>query len=67
MLTLWGVIIIVALILGLGFLAWIVESAPFIDSSFKALTKWVLLVIAGLILIVWLLSIVGYGPGIGIK
>lgn len=66
MITLSSVAAVVVSVLILGFIAWIVESAPMIDASFKAFIKWVLLAIAAVIIIVWLLGLVGYGSGITI-
>lgn len=67
MITLSSVVAVVVAILVLGFLAWIIESAPMIDGSFKAFIKWVLLAIAAIILVVWLLGLVGFGTGITIR
>lgn len=64
MITLSGVAVVVVSVLILGFVAWIIESAPMIDTSFKDFIKWVLLAIAATILIVWLLGLVGVGTGI---
>lgn len=67
MITLSSVAVVVVSVLILGFIAWIIESAPMIDPSFKAFIKWVLLAIAAVILIVWLLGLVGYGSGITVR
>ncbi len=67
MITLSSVVVVVVVVFVLGFLAFIVESAPMIDASFKAFIKWVLLAVAALVLIVWVLSLVGVGTGIVIR
>lgn len=67
MFSITSLAVVVVAVLVLGFIAWIIDGAPMIDASFKGFIKWILLALAGLILIVWLLGLVGYGPGIVIK
>lgn len=67
MITLSSVLVVIVAVFVLGFLAFIVESAPMIDPSFKAFIKWVLLAVAAIILVVWVLGLIGVGTGITIR
>ncbi len=60
------VLVLIIMIVAIAFLAWVIDSAPFISASFKPFIKWILMVIVGALVLLWLLSMVGYGPGIGV-
>lgn len=53
------VLLLVIELIILGFAAWLVESAPFIDASFKGFIKWILMALAAVLVVVFLLGLVG--------
>lgn len=55
--------LLVALVV-LGFFAWLAITAPFLEATFKEFIKWVLIALAGVLVIVYLLSLIGQGPAI---
>lgn len=58
------ILVFVAVIFFLGFLAWAVEGAPMVSASFKPFITWILIVLAGFITILFILGMIGYGPGL---
>ncbi len=54
-----SIIALLLLVLFIGFLSFMVGRAPWIDAEYKAVVKWFLLVIAGLILILAVASFFG--------
>lgn len=53
------VITLVVELIVLGFAAWLVDTAPFIEAQFKQIIKWVLIVVAGLLVAIFLLGLFG--------
>lgn len=53
------VLILVVELIVLGFAAWLVETAPFLDATFKQFIKWVLIVVAAVLVVVFLLGLFG--------
>lgn len=62
--TIVNVVIFLAAILGLGFVSYMVSSAPVIDEPFKSIVKWVLILLAGLTFIWLLLYLFGAAPAL---
>ena len=58
--TLLALIIWVVII---GFVAWLVSTAPFIDPTFKAIIKWLLIVAVAVIVITFLIHLLGGQTG----
>lgn len=54
-LLVWVLVVLVVV----GFLLWVVESAPFISATMKPMLRWLLIVVAGFICIALLLKLVG--------
>lgn len=50
---------VVVVVLVAGVLAWLIQSAPFIDARFKQLGVWVILAVAVLIILLKLVGIAG--------
>lgn len=55
-------ILLIVVLVVLGFAAWAIETAPFLDSTFKAAIKWLLIVLAGVFVLVYVLALIGQGP-----
>jgi hypothetical protein len=51
-------------ILIIGFVAWLISTAPFIEATFKAIIKWLLLVAVAFVVISFLVHALG-GPELG--
>lgn len=64
MLTLSSIVTVLAIVTILGFLAFIVRIAPFLDNDFKNFIKWVLIVIAAVVVITFAFGAIGLGDGI---
>lgn len=58
---------ILLLLVILGILAFVFSRATFIDAEFKELIKWVLIVIGAVAIVIWILSLVGVGPGLSLS
>lgn len=56
--TLLGLIIWIVII---GFIAWLVTTAPFIDPQFKSVIKWLLIVVVAVLVIMFLIDLIGGG------
>lgn len=44
-------------VLILGFVAWLIEIAPFFDPLFKSVAKWILIAVAVILVIVFLVGV----------
>jgi hypothetical protein len=63
-LWLLAVLVVVEIVLGIAY--YLVKKAPFIEGMIKTIILWLIIVLAGCVLINFLLSLIGY-PIIAIK
>ncbi len=59
-----SILLLLAILFVLGVAAFVLMKATFIDEEFKGFIKWVLLAIGAVVVVVWVLSLAGVGPGL---
>lgn len=59
-------IALIIVLVVLGFASWAVGTAPVLDATFKAIIKWLILVLGGLAILLFVLALFGVGPGLTI-